>query len=94
MEQAAHKLGDVGGFVGIAAVGINAILLKMKADAASEQTLDVRVALLWRGDQQVRQIGERPLPVRNREQVAAVKCGIGKADERLVAAAVMPGQQG
>ena len=65
----------------------------MEADAAREQRVHVRAALFVRGDDQLGPVGNGALAVGDGVKVAAVERRVGKADERFVTAAVMPGQQ-
>ena len=95
-QQFAHQRGDVARLGEIAAVRVHAVLDAVVAQRPLQQGVDAGDRGLLVGRAQVQRLLAARLQtaVGNGDQAAVVERGVGETDQGLVAAAVMPGQQG
>ena len=94
-QQAAHQLGDVGGLAGVAPVLVEAVLERSESSCGRSSSASARVVAVRR--RSATAIGATSAcavsAIGNRQQAALVERGVREADQRLVAAAVVPAQQ-
>ena len=92
-HEAAQQLGDVAGLGGVAALAVGGLAQPMKTHWAIQNPIGMGKALVGRGHLDGGPCGP-DAAIGNGEQSALIEGRIGKTDEGLAAAAVVPGQHG
>ena len=94
-QQFTYQAGDVARFGKVGAAFVHPVGHAMRGDGGSEQAVDAAGprSIVVRGDGATGAVLRAERTVGDRHQFACIECCIGKADQCLETAAIMPGEE-